>query len=457
MASLIFVFGASGDLTSRYLMPAFARLEGDGCLPPDLEIVGVDRKDWSADEFRSHIGSKLEKHAADIEVRSQTALLPRLDYRRADVTRPDEVATAMGRPGAPVVSYLALPPALFAPAIRALKSAALPEDSVVVVEKPFGEDESSARQLNELLHESFPERCVFRVDHFLHEQTVQNILGIRFANRLFEPLWSARDIDSVDIVWDETLGLENRASYYDSAGALKDMIQNHLLQLLCLVAMERPAALDEKEVRNRKVELLRAIRRPSSEEVARDTVRARYVAGVIDGRQIPSYVDEPGVDPAKGTETFAQVVVRIDNERWTGVPFRLRSGKALGENRRQISIRLKPTARPLFHDSPEPRPNVLYFDVEPDRMGLQVNINGPGDPFDLERADLTASLAPQELPAYARLVMKILEGDPILAIRADEAEAAWRVVEPILEAWRDDRVPLREYPAGSDGPVIEPA
>jgi glucose-6-phosphate 1-dehydrogenase len=457
MVSSILVFGASGDLTSRYLMPAFARLEHDGLIPANLDIVGIDRKNWSRDRFLNHIGAKLEAHADDIEERSQTALLSRLDYRRADVARPEEVAAAVGTPSAPVVSYLALPPALFAPSIRALRAADLPDGSVVVVEKPFGEDESSARELNELLHESFPERCVFRVDHFLHEQTVQNVLGIRFANRLFEPLWSARDIDAVDIVWDETLGLENRASYYDSAGALKDMVQNHLLQLLCLVAMERPAALNEKEVRNRKVDLLRAIRRPAADEVESDTVRARYVEGVIDGRKIPSYVDEPGVDAAKGTETFAQVVLRIDNERWSGVPFTLRSGKALARNRRQISIRLKPTPRPLFHDSPEPSPNVLYFDVEPDAMGLQVNINGPGDPFDLERADLTASLAPQELPAYARLVMKILEGDPILAIRGDEAEEAWRVVDPILEGWRENRVPLREYPAGSGGPLIESA
>jgi glucose-6-phosphate 1-dehydrogenase len=453
MISTFFVLGASGDLASRYLMPAFARLEQDGFLPHELEILGVDRRDWSSDQFRGHIGDRLDTHAAETSHRTRTALLARLDYRRADVSRPEEIAAAVGSHGAPAVSYLALPPALFGPALQALRGAGLPEGSVVVVEKPFGEDLSGARRLNQLLHDSFPERCVFRVDHFLHEQTVQNILGIRFANRFFEPLWSGRDIEAVRIVWDETLGLENRASYYDSAGALKDMIQNHLLQLLCLVTMERPGALDEKEVRDRKVELLRAIRRPSAQEVERDTIRARYAAGAINGQTVPSYVDEPGVDPARGTETFAQVTLRVDNERWEGVPFTLRSGKALARNRREISIRLKPTPRPLFRESPDPPPNVLYFEVEPDRMGLRVNINGAGDPFDLERTDMTASFAPQELPAYARLLIKILEGDPILAIRADEAEEAWRVVEPVIGAWREERVPLREYPAGSSGPL----
>ena len=453
MISTFFIFGASGDLTGRYLMPAFARLEQEGFLPPELEIRGIDRRDWSSDQFRRHIGERLEKHAPETSPRSHTNLLQHLEYRRADVAQPDEVAAAVESPGgSPAVSYLALPSVLFAPAIQALRGVGLPKGSVVVVEKPFGEDLASAKRLNRLLLNSFPERCVFRVDHFLHEQTVQNILGIRFANRLFEPLWSARDVEAVRIVWDEILGLENRASYYDSAGALRDMIQNHLLQLLCLVAMERPAALEEKEVRDRKVQLLQSIRRPSAREVERDTVRARYDAGAIDGKTVPAYVDEPGVDPARGTETFAQVTLRVDNERWDGVPFTLRSGKALAKNRREISIRLKPAPRPLFRESPEPAPNVLYFEVEPDRMGLQVNINGAGDPFDLERADMVASFAPQELPAYARLLMKILEGDPILAIRADEAEEAWRVVEPVLEAWRRDRVPLREYPAGSSGP-----
>jgi glucose-6-phosphate 1-dehydrogenase len=454
MITRFFVFGASGDLTSRYLMPAFARLEQDGYLPPDLEIVGIDRRDWSSDRFRHHIGDTLGTHSPGLSQRSRDALRARLDYRRADVLHPEEVAAAVGPPDAPAVSYLALPPALSAPAITALREAGLPRGSVVVVEKPFGEDLASARDLNELLHASFPERCVFRVDHFLHEQTVQNILGIRFANRLFEPLWSARDIDAVHIVWDETLGLENRASYYDSTGALRDMIQNHLLQLLCLVAMERPAALDEKEVRERKVDLLRAIRRPSAQDAVEDSMRARYRAGVIDRKAIPSYVDEPGVDPERATETFAQVTLRVDNERWKGVPFTLRSGKALARSRREISIRLKPTPRPLFEASTEAPPNVLYFEVEPDRMGLEVNINGAGDPFDLERADMAASFAPQELPAYARLLMKILEGDPILAIRADEAEEAWRVVEPVIDAWEHDRVPLHEYPAGSSGPLV---
>ncbi|MDQ3978403.1 MAG: glucose-6-phosphate dehydrogenase, partial [Actinomycetota bacterium] len=354
------------------------------------------------------------------------------------------------------VGYLALPPSVFAPAIEGLAGIGLCGGSRIVIEKPFGTDLASARALNRLLHRHFPEEAVFRIDHFLGKQTVQNILGVRFANRLFEPAWNREHIAAVDIVWDETVALEGRAGYYDHTGALRDMIQNHLLQLLCLVAMEKPAALDEKELRDRKVELLQAVRSLSSTEVVTDTVRARYAAGRVAGRDIPNYADEPGVDPARDTETFADVTLFVDNDRWSGVPFRLRTGKALAADRREIVVRFRPVPDPVFGQVGEPPLNRLVFQMTPDRMVLDLALNGAGDPFCLDAASLELTLAPQDLSAYARLLVEAMEGDPALSIRGDEAEECWRIVEPILEQWRRGEPPLLTYPAGSHGSVSVP-
>jgi glucose-6-phosphate 1-dehydrogenase len=376
----------------------------------------------------------------------------RLEYRRADVTAPAELAKVLGAVRDPLVAYLALPPPVYAATVRALAAAGLAEGSRIVVEKPFGEDLASAQALNRLLHGLLPEAAVFRMDHFLGKQTVQNILGLRFANRVFEPLWNRTHIARVDIVWDEALALEDRATYYDSAGALRDMVQNHLLQILCLVGMEPPTSLDERDLRDRKVDLLRAVRRLSPEEVARLTVRARYGAGRIGEREVPAYVDEPGVDPTRGAETFAQVTLAIDNWRWAGVPFCLRTGKALARDRREIAVHFQPVPHLVFDQATDPPPNVLRFQLDPDRMSLAVNINGPVDPFTLEEAELDLELAPHELPAYARLLLDVMHGDPTLSIRADEAEESWRIVEPILRGWDAGLVPLGEYPAGSANP-----
>jgi glucose-6-phosphate 1-dehydrogenase len=293
---------------------------------------------------------------------------------------------------------------------------------------------------------------VFRIDHFLGKQTIQNILGLRFANRVFEPVWHSNHIHKVEIIWDETLALEGRATYYDATGALKDMIQNHLLQLLCLVGMEPPRSLDERDFRDRKVDVLRAVRRLTPEEVAAWTVRGCYSAGRIGPRAIPAYVEEQGVDAQRGTETFAQVTLMIDNWRWAGVPFSLRSGKALRNERREIAIHFKPVPHLAFEQDAAPWPNVLRLQLDPDRVSLGVNINGPGDPFTLERVELDVTLAPQTPPAYGRLLLDVLRGDPTLFVRDDEAEELWRIVEPILAGWAEKGVPLLEYPAGSDGP-----
>lgn len=451
------IFGASGDLSRRYLLPAIARLKHQDRLPEELRITGIARNAWSTEEFRRRMEEGLAQYAGDLPASVRAGVVAGLEYHQADVGDAAQLSRALAGREGPMVAYLALPPALFAPAIEALAAAGLTKHSRVVVEKPFGLSLASAQHLNQLLSRLFPEQAVFRLDHFLGIQTVQNIIGLRFANRIFEPLWSRSHIRKVEIVWDETLALEGRASYYDSAGALLDMIQNHLLQLLCLVGMEAPITLGERDLRDRKVDLLRAVRRMSPEEVERRTVRARYAAGRINGREIPAYVSEKGVDPARGTETFAAVVLTVDNWRWAGTPFVLRSGKALARTRKEIVVHFQPVPHLAFCVDRAPAPNLLRIGIDPDRVELRVSINKPGDPFAIEEVGLETELAKPDLPAYGRLLLDVIHGRTAFTIRGDEAEESWRIVEPILKVWKEGRPPLLEYPAGSNGPELPEA
>jgi glucose-6-phosphate 1-dehydrogenase len=446
------ILGATGDLTGRYLLAALAEMACSGFLPADLIIVGVAREGWDTPRFRQHAAERLDRHAAHLSRAGREELVERLSYVAGDVADPAVLRAAFGSDASAAVAYLALPPAVFAPAIEALAAIGLADGGRLVVEKPFGTDLASAQALNRLLHRHFAEETVFRLDHFLGKQTVQNILGVRFANRLFEPVWNREHVGGVDIVWDETVALEGRAGYYDHTGALRDVIQNHLLQLLCLIATEPPLTLGARDLRDRKVDVLRAVRKLSPEEVEHRTLRARYGPGRIGERDIPAYVEEDGVDPARETETFAQVVLAVDNWRWAGVPFVLRTGKALGKERFEVAVHLKPVPHLSFGQATEPLPNVLRLQLNPDRIALAVNINGPGDPFDLDCIELDAELAPNDLSEYGRLLLDILQGNPTFSIRADEAEESWRIVEPVLEGWAQGLVPLLEYPAGSDGP-----
>lgn len=335
--------------------------------------------------------------------------------------------------------------------VTALHDAGLPEGSRIVLEKPFGEDLAGAQELNRLLADLVPEQAVFRVDHFLAMTTVQNVLGSRLANRVLEPIWNSTHIAEVEIVWDETLTLEGRAGYYDHVGALKDMLQNHLLQLLCLVAMEPPVTLGERDLRDRKVDVLRSVRPLTEQDVVHRTRRARYLPGTIGERDIPAYVDEKGVSPQRRTETFAEVELELDSWRWAGTTFRLRSGKALGADRKEVAVRFRAVPHLPFGHSGEALPNVLRFGLEPE--GLTLDLTGIGAHADeLTPLSLTADMEPPGLPAYGRLLLDVLEGDPALSIRSDEAEEAWRVLEPVLSAWERDLVPLEEYPAGAEGP-----
>lgn len=443
------ILGGTGDLTGRLLLPGVAELVDAGLLE-SVDVLAVSQQDWSDDEYRDWARDRLAEHAGHVPEASRNRVVERLRYSHGDVTVTADLRAGLERAGGVPVIYLALPNTLFLPTLEALTEVGLPEGAVVAVEKPFGRNLDDARQLNAVLHRLLPEGSIFRTDHFLGMQTVLNILGLRFANRVFEPLWNAAHIDRVDIVFDETLGLEGRAGYYDTAGALRDMLQNHLLQMLAVVAMEPPAAVDARSLAARKADVLRAVRPP--EDMRRDTVRGRYTAGTVQGRSLPDYTAEDGVEAGRGTETYAEYTVGIDNWRWAGVPFRLRSGKALGADRQEIVLRFRPVPHLAFGGA-APEPDLLRLRMDPDGISLEINLNGAGDPFDIERRSLDIELPPTRLSAYGLLLKEMLDGNAALSISDVEAEESWRIVAPILAAWAADEVPLVEYPAGSDGPV----
>lgn len=457
------LFGATGDLVGRFLLPALARLLAVGELPAGFEVVGAARRDLDDDGFRRLATEHLDRHAPDVPTDARRALVRALRYRPVDLADRASVAAVIGDDRRPVAAYLALPPATFPTAVTSLGAAGLPAGSRIVLEKPFGEDLQSAVALNELVAEVAGvagEDAVFRVDHVLGMATVHNLLGARLANRVLEPLWNSTHIERVDILWDETLALEGRAGYYDRTGALEDVVQNHLLQVLCLFAMEPPASVSARELRDRKVDVLRSVRMLAPDDVVQRTTRARYTAGTLApppegaGTDVPAYRDEDGVDPARGTETFAEIVLELDSPRWTGTRFLLRTGKAMGRRRKGVIARFRPVpSLPFRPHTVDPPPNELRIGLDaPESFTLHLTGTTPGPPPDLAPLVLTAELPANELPAYSHVLLHVLDGDNTLSIRGDEAELAWRVVTPIIETWADGRVPLQDYPAGSTGP-----
>ena len=453
MIQRLVIFGATGDLTARYLLPALAALRTTGEVGDEFELIATARDDWNDQRFRDWAADGLGRHAADVPAGERAAITSASRYQQADVGDPASIAAVVGT-GQAVAAYLALPPAVFPAAVSGLHEAGLPAGSRVVLEQPFGEDLDSALALNKLLAGVLPEQSIFRVDHFLAMTTVQNLVGTRLANRVLEPLWNSSHIAEVEIVWDESLALEGRAGYYDGVGALKDMLQNHLLQLLCLVAMEPPISLGEADLRDRKVDVLRSVRPLTDDDIARRTRRARYVAGRIEspdgGHDVPAYVDEDGVDPAHRTETFAEVELRLDNWRWPDATFRLRTGKALARDRKEVVVHFRPVPHLPSRFAGDAAPNQLTFGLDPENLRLELTGIGPNAKT-LSPVTMSARIEPPELPAYSRLLRAVLTGDAALSIRGDEAEQSWRVVAPILSAWAKDLVPLEEYPAGSDG------
>lgn len=446
------ILGASGDLTSRLLLPALGQLLTD---EPErrVRLVGAGIDEWDDAQWRAVVTDAFA--AAGATGKTANAVREHAVYRRTDITDPEDLAGLLADHPGTIALYFAVPPAVAAKACTAMESLTLPEGLILALEKPFGTDEASARELNEQLARLVPEERVHRVDHFLGRSTVLNVLGLRFANRVFEPVWSHEHVESVTIRYDETLGLEDRAGYYDKAGALVDMIQSHLLQVLSIVAMEPPATLDAHDFREAKAKVLGATS-VLDHDPERNSRRARYTAGTIDGRALPSYVDEGGVDPSRETETLAEVTFQVATERWAGVPFALRSGKGLGHKHSEIVLRFRQVEHlPTGFDG-STDPSVLRLSLGPDRMSLEVNLNGPGDPFHLDRAALEAEFGEGARRAYSEVLSGVIDGDPSLSVRGDTAERCWHIVQPVLDAWSNGGVPLEEYAAGSSGPADWP-
>jgi glucose-6-phosphate 1-dehydrogenase len=368
------------------------------------------------------------------------------------VTSPVDLARVLAAVSGTPALYFALPPRVTIAAISSLEKVGLPKGTVLGLEKPFGTDLRSAQALNRQLARFVPEANIHRVDHFLGKSTVLNLLGLRFANRIFEQVWSAEHIERVDIVFDEVLGLEGRAGYYDKAGALVDMIQSHLLLVMAIAGMEPPSSLDPDDLRGSMAQVLRATHAWRGDPVAAGR-RARYGTGSIDGRTLPAYVKEAGVHPELETETLAEVTVGIENWRWAGVPFRLRSGKALAEKRQQIVITFKDVPHRPYGFTGSPGPARLTISLTPDSIDLDLNINGEGNPFSIDRVSLDVKFAEGELGPYGEVLHGILSNDTTLSVRADAVEECWRIVTPILAAWRRNAVPIDTYRAGSTGPT----
>ncbi len=443
--STLVILGAGGDLTSRLLLPGLASLLASS-RGSDIRLIGVDRDPMTDAAWKRRVG----KAFSGVGGRRIDEVLESSMYLRADVTDPEALgrvlATATGR----VALYFALPPAVTVLACRTLATMTLPDGIVLAIEKPFGTDLTSAQSLNRLLQRLVPEEQVFRVDHFLGKSTVINLLGLRFANRIFEPLLSAQNVAHVEIRIEEDLGLEGRAGYYDKAGALVDMIQSHLLLVLALATMEPPATVDSEDLRGAMAQLLRATRAWKRDGTA--SRRARYTAGTIGRRKLPAYASESGVDKARGTETLAELTVAIDNWRWAGVPFVLRSGKAIGEPRQEVVFTFRDVPHlPTGFGGPS-RQAQLRIGIRPATLSLDLVTNGRDDPFDLEWDTLDAEFGPSELSAYGEVLAELLDGDPTLSVRGDIAEQCWRIVAPVLAAWRAERVPLDSYAAGTRGP-----
>jgi glucose-6-phosphate 1-dehydrogenase len=469
------IFGATGDLAHRKLLPALYNLAHEGALPERFELIGVARSEFSHDEFREEARQSIERFSRrrpDANVLN--GLLGEMRYVSGGFDD-DKVYGALEdtlrefdeRASEPLnrVFYLSTAPQFFPVISGKLGNAGLSQceqaETRIVIEKPFGYDLASAQQLNAQVLEVFDEPQVFRIDHYLGKETVQNLMALRFANALFEPVWNRNFIDHVQITAAEDIGIGGRAGYYEGAGALRDLVQNHMMQLLALLTMEPPSSFDADRVRDEKLKVLEAIVPPSPGDVASMTVRAQYAAGTVGGKRVPGYLEEEGVDPHSRTETYAALRLNVSNWRWAGVPVYLRTGKQLARKVTEIVVTLKPVPHLAFKNigSVGVQPNQIILTVQPDE-GVSVSLGAkiPGATMRIRPVNMEfrygTSFLSESPEAYERLILDAMRGDATLFTRGDEIIALWRIIDPILQAWHaDTESPIPQYQAGSSGPT----
>jgi glucose-6-phosphate 1-dehydrogenase len=466
-ASLLVLFGATGDLARRMLLPSLYGLHREGLLHERFRILGSARSELDDQAFRSQVAEAVQRYVpeGDRDADSLCSLLERIDFQPASVDDPDAMAALAARIHAlrdgDVLCHLSTAPRFYGAVCDALGQADLADAGIrVLLEKPIGKDLASSIGINEAVARVFAEDRVFRVDHYLGKEGVQNLLALRFGNALFEPLWNARHIEQVQITVAETVGVEGRGDYYDDSGALRDMVQNHMLQLLCLTAMEPPSQFEPTAVRNEKIKVLRSLRPIRGADVASHTVNGQYSAGAIDGQAVPGYAEELG--RTSRTETFVALRAHIDNWRWSGVPFYLRTGKRMPRRSTEIYLRFRAVPHSIFaRNGATAEPNALVIRLQPEeRIALQLMSKTPG----LDREGLRLSQVALDLDlhdafddkrrriAYERLYLDAIEGNGTLFVRRDEVEAAWAWVDDIATGLREGAAPPKPYPAGTWGP-----
>ena len=467
-ASLLTIFGATGDLARRMLLPSLYSLQAEQLLPANLRILGTARSELDREGFANRVSASIAERipAAERNDAALRGLLDRLDYAAASVDDDASMAALAAKVQAlrdgDVLYHMSTAPKFYGPACAALAAHGVAGAGTrVMLEKPIGKDLASAIAINDSVAMSFDEERVYRVDHYLGKEGVQNLIALRFGNALFEPLWNARHIEQVQITVGETVGVEGRGDYYDDSGALRDMLQNHLLQLLCLVAMEPPAKFDPTAVRNEKIKVLRSLRPIGREQVAHESVAGQYTAGAIDGVAVPGYADELG--RSSRTETFVALRAHVDNWRWSGVPFYLRTGKRLPSRSTEIYIQFRKVPYSIFggRAAGDMRPNGLLIRLQPEeRIELDLMSKAPGlDRSGLRLAQVALDLdfheefaSARKRIAYERLYLDAIEGNGTLFVRRDETEAAWQWVDAIAEGWRAAGITPKPYPAGTWGP-----